>query len=129
MFTFKNVVAVGLFLFGTTFVWMTRAFLADRTNAEGPIWAVVQALVLVAMAGFTLAAWGVFKQTDWWEAVAVLSAAVGLACVVPYYVAVDQLGQKDPGVGMNVAIHVFGSVAVGAVVLIPVVHTWVERRL
>ena len=26
-FTFKNLVAVGFFLFGTTFLWMTRAFL------------------------------------------------------------------------------------------------------
>jgi hypothetical protein len=42
MFTFRNVFALVLFLFGTTFLWLTPAFLGDKqTAAQGAIWTVV----------------------------------------------------------------------------------------
>ena len=47
MFTFKNMVAIGLFLFGTTFLWMTRDFLAEPKAGTGTLWSVVQGLVLI----------------------------------------------------------------------------------
>ena len=33
MFTFRNVFALVLFLFGTTFLWLTPAFLGDKQAA------------------------------------------------------------------------------------------------
>ena len=36
MFSFKNWVALGLFLFGTTFLWMTRDFLANPREEQAP---------------------------------------------------------------------------------------------
>jgi hypothetical protein len=130
MFSFKNWVALGLFLFGSTFLWMTRDFLANPREGTGALWSVVQVLVLVAIVGFTVAAWGLFKEASWWEPVAVASAIVGLAALVPYAIGVRQVGDAgDAGVQLNIAIHAVGIAAVFVVALVPVVHEWIARRI
>jgi hypothetical protein len=130
MFSFKNWVALGLFLFGSKFLWMTRDFLANPREGTGVLWSVVQVLVLVAIVGFAVAAWVVFKEATWWEPVAIASAIVGLAALIPYVIGVRQVGDAgDAGVQMNIAIHVAGVVAVFVVVLVPVVHDWLARRI
>jgi hypothetical protein len=54
MFTFRNVLAVGIFLFGTTFLWLTAAFNGGERSETGAIWKVIQALALAAIGGFAL---------------------------------------------------------------------------
>jgi hypothetical protein len=130
MFSFKNWVALGLFLFGTTFLWMTRDFLANPREGAGAVWSVIQVLVLIAIAGFAVAAWVVFKEATWWEPVAIASAIVGLAALVPYVMGVRQVGEAgDAGVQMNIAIHTVGIAVVFVVALVPVVHDWIARRI
>jgi hypothetical protein len=130
MLTFKNVVALGFLVFGSTFLWMTRAFLADSRSGTGSVWSVVQVLVLISMAGFALAAWVVFKEGTWWEPVALASAIVGLVAIVPYVMGIRQVGDMgDAGVQMNIGIHLFGVGAVLVVVLVPVVHDWFTKRI
>ena len=130
MFSFKNWVALGLFLFGTTFLWMTRDFLANPREGAGAVWSVIQVLVLIAIAGFAVAAWVVFKEATWWEPVAIASAIVGLATLVPYVMGVRQVGEAgDAGVQMNIAIHTVGIAVVFVVALVPVVHDWIARRI
>lgn len=133
MFTFRNVVAVGLFLFGSTFLWMTAAFAGRTPPPEGVVWTVVNVLALVAVIGFTAAAWGVFKGLPWWEPVALVSALVGLVAVVPYAIAIVELsgvgGFADPGVGINLAMHLGGSLVVLALVLVPSLNEWFAGSL
>jgi hypothetical protein len=130
MFSFKNMVALGLFLFGSTFLWMTRDFLANPREGTGTLWSVVQVLVMMTIIGFTLAAWVLFKEASWWEPVAIASAIVGLAALVPYVFGVWQVGEAgDAGVQINIAMHVVGIAAVFAVGLLPLVHDWIARRL
>lgn len=130
MFSFKNWVALGLFLFGSTFLWMTRDFLANPREGTGALWSVVQVLVLVAIVGFTVAAGVLFKEASWWEPVAIASAVVGLAALVPYVIGVRQVGDAgDAGVQMNIAIHAVGIAAVFVVVLVPFVHDWITKRI
>jgi hypothetical protein len=130
MSSFKNWIALGLFLFGSTFLWMTRDFLANPREGSGVLWSIIQVLTLVAIVGFAVAAWGVFKGASWWEPVAVTSAIVGLAALVPYVIGVRQVGDAgDAGVQMNIAIHAVGIAAVFVLVLVPVVHDWVARRI
>ena len=130
MFSFKNWVALGLFLFGTTFLWMTRDFLANPREGAGAVWSVIQVLVFIAIAGFAVAAWVVFKEASWWEPVAVASAIVGLAALVPYVIGVRQVGDAgDAGVQMNIAIHAVGIAAVVVIAIVPVVHDWIARRI
>jgi hypothetical protein len=130
MLTFKNFVAVGLFVFGSTFLWMTRDFLANPREGSGALWSVVQVLVFVAIAGFAAVAWGVFKEASWWEPVALASSVIGLAALVSYMIGVRQVGDPgDAGVKMNIAIHVVGIAAVLITVLVPAVHGWITKRI
>ena len=130
MLSFKNWAALGLFLFGSTFLWMTRDFLANPREGTGSLWSAIQILVLVAIVGFTVTAWALFKEGSWWEPVAITSAMVGLAALVPYVIGVRQVGDAgDAGVQMNIAIHATGIAAVLVVVLVPVVHDWLVRRI
>ena len=131
MWTFKNLLALGLFLFGTTFQWMTPAFAGKTPPPTGTAWTLANILALIAVAGFTIAAWAVFKQYSWWETAALVSGIVGLVAVVPFIVGQSQLdvGLADPGVQINLWLHLLGSAAVIAIVLLPGAHDWVTRRL
>jgi hypothetical protein len=129
MFTFKNWVALGLFLFGTTFLWMTRDFLANPREGTGTLWSTIQVLAFVTIIGFAIAAWLVFKDASW-EPVAIASAIVGVVALVPYLIGVQQVGDAgDGGVLINIATHVVGVAAVLVVALVPTVHEWLTRRI
>ena len=129
MFTFKNLVALGLFVFGTTFLWMTRDFLANPREGTGALWSTIQVLAFVAIVGFAFAAWLVFKEASW-EPVAVASGVAGLAALVPYVVGVQRVGDLgDAGVQINIVIHVIGVATVFALALVPAVHEWLVRRV
>jgi hypothetical protein len=84
MWTSRNLVALGLFLSGTTFLWVTAA-MASRTPAPiGTAWTLPNVLAYVAVIGFAVAAWGVLEQYSWWETTAVVSGIAGLVTVVPF---------------------------------------------
>jgi hypothetical protein len=130
MLTFRNIVAVGLFLFGTTFLWMTASFAGKTPPPEGAAWTTENILALCAIVVFSAAAWGVFKGVSWWEPVALAAAIVGLVAAVPYVVALSGIGGfADLGVEINLVMHVVGSAAVLAIVRVPSVHDWVARSL
>lgn len=86
---------------------------------------------LISVIGFAIAAWGAFKEYSWWETPALLSGIVGLIAVVPFVVGQSQLdiGFGDLGVQINLWIHILGSAAVIAIVLVPAAHDWIARRL
>jgi hypothetical protein len=131
MFTFKNLAALGLFLFGSTFLWMTASFAGRVPPPSGFAWSLDNVLAFVAVVGFGAAAWGVLKDQSWWEVTAVASAIVGLVAVVPYLVGLAQIdvGLADPGVQINLAMHVLGSATVIAIVSVPTLHQWLSSRL
>jgi hypothetical protein len=130
MFTFRNVVAVALFLFGTTFLWMTASFAGRTEPPQGMAWALENVLALLAIVLFSAAAWAVYKDLSWWEPAALAGGVLGVVAVVPYVVAVSGLGAfADMGVEINLGMHVVGSAAVIAMVAIPGVHDWIARSL
>ena len=131
MWTFSNVLALGLLLFGTTFLWMTAAMASTTPPPTGTAWTLTNVLSFAAVIGFTIAAWAVYKQYAWWDTAALVSGVVGLVAVVPFVVGQGQLdvGSGDLGVQINVWMHILGSAAVIALVLIPAADDWVTRRL
>jgi hypothetical protein len=131
MWTFRNLVALGLFLFGTTFLWMTPAMAGKTPPPTGTAWTLANVLAFVAIIAFAIAAWGVFKQSSWWEVAAVVSGIIGLVAVVPFIVGQGQIdvGFGDLGVQINLWMHILGSAAVIAIVLLPAAHDWVTWRL
>ena len=98
---------------------------------RGTAWTLANVLAYVTVVGFTIAAWAVFKQYPWWETAALLSGIVGLIAVIPFIVGQSQLdiGFADLGVQINLWLHILGSAALIAIVLLPVAHDWVARRL
>ncbi len=46
MFTIRNLGGVALFLFGTTFLWLTPSFASPGVSTKGVAWSVTQVLAL-----------------------------------------------------------------------------------
>ena len=127
MLTLRNIGGVCLFLFGTTFMWLTPAFAGPGVDTHGFWWTTTQVLCLVTMAGFTVATWGLFGRHAWWEPVAFVSAVLGLLALVPYTVAAVSGGEASPW--FNVFVHVAGSVGVLALLLVPSWERWVNVQV
>jgi hypothetical membrane protein len=127
MFTIRNIGGVALFLFGTTFLWLTPAFATRGVSTKGVMWSVTQVLALATVAGFTIATWGLFRRTSWWEGVAIASAVLGLAVLIPYWLAAHHAGETTPW--FNVLIHALGDVGVLVLLLVPTLEHWVSGHV
>jgi hypothetical protein len=127
MFTMRNLGGVALFLFGTTFLWLTTSFATKGVRTSGTAWSATNVLALLTLAGFTAATWGLFRASGWWEAVAVASAAVGCMAVVPYWIAARDAGEVSPG--WNVFVHLIGSAGVFVLLLVPSLERWVSEQV
>src|SRR5450631_1592138 len=115
--TRRNVAAATLLVYASTFLWMTASFAGTKKPPGGVAWTLATAGALVSLALFTLAAWGLFKSTSWWERVASAGAIAGRVALVPYGIAASSTGVSRPG--LNSAIHIAGSAAVVLVLLVP----------
>jgi hypothetical protein len=127
MFTIRNVGGVALFLFGTTFLWLTPTFASQGVSTKGVAWSITQVLSLVTIALLTAATWGLFTKAGWWEPVAIVAAVVGLAVLIPYWIAASHAGEVNPG--FNVLIHALGSVGVLVLLLVPTLERWVNGHV
>jgi hypothetical protein len=129
MVTFRKTVAVGVFLFGSTFLWTMPLFIGPE--ATGPIWAAAQVLGFLAIIGFMVAAWGIVKAAGWWETVALVSGVVGIAAAIPYAIAAQSLAVGgDPfTLAINIGLHVLGSAMVIAALRVRPAERWIAGRL
>jgi hypothetical protein len=66
--TLRNLTALGMFLFGTTFLWLTPAMAgkADGSTPKGGLWTSVEVLGYVSVLAFGAASWAIYKSFDWW---------------------------------------------------------------
>ena len=127
MFSIRNVGGVSLFLFGTTFLWLTPVYAASGIDTSSAAWTTAGVLATVTMIGFTVATWGLFRRTGWWELVAGVSAIAGLVTLVPYWVAADFSGVTNPA--FDVVIHALGSVGVLILLRVPRFEHWVHGHV
>lgn len=127
MLTIRNLGGVALFLFGTTFLWLTPMFATKGLSTSGAAWAITHVVSLVTIAGFSVATWGLFTRAAWWEPVAVTFAVVGLVALVPYLVAARGVGEK-PAI-FNAFVHVVGSAGVLILLLVPSLERWVDGHV
>lgn len=127
MFTIRNMGGVALFLFGSTFVWITPEFATRGIPNTGSWWAVARVLALLTILGFAVATWGLFQKASWWEVMAIASALIGLVAVIPYWVAAHQAGEATPW--FNVLIHALGSAGVLILLTVPSLQRWVDSHV
>lgn len=127
MFTIRNIGGVSLFLFGTTFLWLTPEFVTQGLSRTGTLWSIVRVLALTTALGFTIATWGLFQRGAWWEVVALASAALGLVALVPYMIAARAVGEQPAA--FNALIHAVGSAGVFALLLVPRLEQWVDSHV
>ena len=95
-FTIRNTGGVALFLFGTTYLWLTREFASAGLNTSGLWWAVTEVLSLVTVAGFTVATWGLFTRRSWWATAALASTGLGVLVLIPFWIAAHAAGEITP---------------------------------
>jgi hypothetical protein len=127
VFSVRNVGGVSLLLFGTTFVWLTPMFAAADVDTTGAAWATVAVLAAATIIGFTVATWGLFRRTEWWEPLAVACAVAGLVTLVPYWIAAVSSGVADPV--FDVVIHAAGSFGVLLLLRLPRLERWVHGHV
>jgi hypothetical protein len=126
--SWRNFGVLALFVYGTTFLWLTAAFAGIETPASGTAWTVTQLLVLATIGGFSVAAWGSYKATSWWERLAIGSAVLGFAPLIPYWLA------ARPAVGagtvaQGVIIHAIGNALVLVLLLAPPTKHWIQNQV
>ena len=127
MFTIRTLGGVALFLFGTTFLWLTPMFASPGISTRGVWWSITQVLSLLTLAGFTVAAWGLFKKWQWWENTAIASAVIGAVVLIPYWIAAHNSGEITPG--FNVLIHAVGDAGVLVLLTVPALESWVNGHV
>lgn len=127
MFTIRNVGGVSLFLFGTTFLWLTPEFVTAGLKSTGWLWSTTRVLALVTLLGFTVATWGLFQRASWWEMAAIASAVLGTIALIPYWLAAHQSGETTPW--FNVLVLALGSAGVLVLLLVPPLERWVDSHV
>ena len=127
MFTIRNLGGAALFLFGTTYLWLTPMFAARGVPTKGILWSLTQILAFATLLGFSIATWGLFKKTAWWDGLAVASAIVGLIVLIPYWIAAHISGEATPW--WNVFVHAIGAIAVLVLLTVPTLESWVEGHV
>lgn len=118
----RVVAAVGLGLYGASYLWLAPAAAPGR--ADGPLWALVEVFVVITAAGFIVGAWGMARQGPWGERMTGGAAVAGLLTLVPYLIA----GQGMPNATGNAALHALGCAAVLLALIIPAAERALNRR-
>jgi hypothetical protein len=127
MFTIRNTGGVALFLFGTTYLWLTPSFASPGVPTTGIAWSTTQVLALVTLALFTAATWGLFKKAGWWEPLAIVAAAVGFLALIAFWLAASHAGEANPT--FTVLILALGNVGVLVLLRVPPLERWVHGHV
>ena len=126
--SWRNLGALALFVYGTTFLWLTAAFAGTGTPASGTAWTVTQLLVIVTIGGFSVAAWGIYQATSWWARLAVGSAIFGFAPLIPYWLAASRVVGGGT-VAQGVVSHMVGNALILLLLLMPAPRHWIQDQV
>jgi hypothetical protein len=127
VFTIRNIGGVALFLFGTTYLWLTPMFASRGVPTKGIWWSITQIMAFATLLGFTIATWGLFKRSPWWDNLAIASAVLGIVVLIPYWIAAQNSGETSPW--YNVLIHAVGAIGVLVLLTVPTLASWVDGHV
>ena len=124
MRTLRVAGALVLGMYGASYLWLAPA--AVPGGAGGPLWAVVEVLVIVTAAGFAVAGWGLTRAAPWSTRMTFAATVAGLVTLIPYLAAVRTVAADYAEV--NAALHGLGCAAILLVLLIPPAERTLSRR-
>ncbi|MHA6793984.1 hypothetical protein ACVGVM_10820 [Pseudonocardia bannensis] len=101
-------IGLALFLFGTSFVWFTPAFLGTAERPPGMVWPVIEVLVTITVLADTATGWAVHRGLTWWRRTAVTGAVTGAVVTVMWWIAVSTI-PLVPNVAANIGVHWVGT--------------------
>lgn len=125
----KIFLAIVIFLFGTTFWWMSSFMTGQAETPRQWSWTLTNALVVLSVVACTVTAWAILQRHGWWTSAAVVSGVVGLLAVGAFILAQRTLdvGFRDLGVQINLWMHLVGSVMLIGIALLPSLRSWVAE--
>jgi dipeptide/tripeptide permease len=119
----RIVTGLGLGSYGASYLWLAPAAVP---GAAGPLWAVVEVLVVATAAGFIVAGWGLARTAPWAERMMTGAAVAGLLTLIPYLVASQDI--RSGGTAVNAALHALGCAAVLLGLSVPPAERLLSRR-
>ena len=126
--TFRNILAIGIFLVGASWLWLTPMWLSQgKTNAS--IFDPPGLLSVLAIVGFAVVAWGVFRSASWWEPVAIASALVGIAAAFVFWFWAAPAASSEADIAANALLHIAAGALVVAVLLVKPAEQWLAGHL
>ena len=123
-----TVVAAPVLVVGSTIVWFMPSFRGlDQMPTGGP-WSVIQLQVVLTASLFAAAEWAVYKSLPRWRVPAITGSVLGTAVSLLWRDAVSSHSKvTDPAA--NLAVHLAGSPATLAALLLPGISREVDRGL
>ncbi len=116
--------ALLLGLYGASYLWLTPA--AVPGGGGGPVWAVVEVLVIATAAGFIVAGWGMARAAPWAGPMTIGAAVAGLLTLVPYLAAAGDV--REAHAVVNASLHGLGCAAILLALSIPPAERSLARR-
>ncbi|CAH0129321.1 hypothetical protein SRABI83_00199 [Arthrobacter sp. Bi83] len=129
MFTLRTLGGIALLLAGSSWLWLTPTFATRGQDTSGALWNITMVLSLVTILGFCIATWGLFARWSWWEYAALISAALGLLVLLPYWFAAVGSGETIGTTAWNAFVHVMMVALVAALLLVPPLERWVDQQV
>lgn len=127
--TFRNILAIGIFLVGASWLWLTPMWLSQGKTTVS-IFDPRGLLSVLAIVGFAVVAWGVFRSASWWEPIAIASALVGIAAAFAFWFwAAPSTNASQADIATNALLHVAAGALVVAVLLIKPAEHWLAGHL
>ena len=125
----RTVLAIAIFLFGTTFWWMSAFMTGQATTPRHWTWMLTNVLVVLSILGYTTTAWTVLRNHSWWTSIAVVSGVLGLLAVGAFLLSQRtlEIGFQDFGVQINVWLHLVGTIVVIVVASLPTLRSKVSE--
>ena len=129
MFTIRNLGGISLLLAGTTWLWLTPALASRGVSTSGVLWAITRLLCLLTLGSFCVATAGLFTRQSWWETAAMVSAAIGLLTLIPYWLAAQTGGEPVGTIAWNSFVHALMVAGVFTLLLVPQLERWVSQHV
>jgi len=123
----RNVLAIVIFVFGTTFWWMNSSVTGQTATSRPWPWVLTNVLVVLAFVGYIMTTWSVLRYQNWWGRAAIVAGVLGLLAVGAFILSqrTTPTGFHDFRAQLDVWFHLAGTLSVILLAKQPKLRNWV----